>query len=383
MNDTSSIFHTVGASSILHNLKNDMSVAMLESQQVNDQINAPPMVRKISDYTADEDDDDIIGAMIYKLSNTAKMRAAEANWKAYVAEVEDNKTNTNLPIDKMITHNDLHSSINKYMDEMIHAKIMKKLDIKLTTRMKQSKADQAYEYDKSDRSEVWRVDNEVNAADLLVINHINYREKRTGSSCFCTTTTTTTATQSDAFKTNAQQPQQDASSQGEQDHIPKELFRYTAHIRVAAENCRKPAASSEEVRERNRLHAQASRLRKKQKNQVLVDSVSKLRHQQLCHIQAITDSSTGQDDIVATMGNAQVQELLLRRKSLEDIPSIADIHISESEIDIKEAPHNESRQERERVNAKRYRKIEKIKTRKTEELIEQLESENALLLEHL
>ena len=55
MNDTSSIFHTVGASSILHNLKNDMSVAMLESQQVNDQINAPPMVRKISDYTADEE----------------------------------------------------------------------------------------------------------------------------------------------------------------------------------------------------------------------------------------------------------------------------------------------------------------------------------------
>ena len=365
-----------------------MSVAMLESQQVNDQINAPPMVRKISDYTADEDDDDIIGAMIYKLSNTAKMRAAEANWKAYVAEVEDNKTNTNLPIDKMITHNDLHSSINKYMDEMIHAKIMKKLDIKLTTRMKQSKADQAYEYDKSDRSEVWRVDNEVNAADLLVISHINYREKRTEKQRdFNVRDLHASAQQqrrqqqqSDAFKTNAQQPQQDASSQGEQDHIPKELFRYTAHIRVAAENCRKPA-SSEEVRERNRLHAQASRLRKKQKNQVLVDSVNKLRQEQLCHIQAIADSSTSsQDDIVA---NAQVQELLLRRKSLNDIPSIAGIHISESEIEIKEAPHYVVPQERERVRAKRDRERDNIKKRKTEELIEQLESENALLLEHL
>ena len=361
-----------------------MSVAMLESQQVNDQINAPPMVRKISDYTADEDDDDdIIGAMIYKSSNTAKMRAAEANRKAHVAE--------DLPTDKMITHNDLHSSINKYMDEMIHAKIMEKLDIKLTTRMKQSKADQAYEYDKSDRSEVWRVDNEVNAADLLVINHINYREKRTEKQRdFNVRDLHASAQQqqqqqqqqqSDAFKTNAQQPQQDAmSSQGEQDHIPKELFRYTAHqIRVAAENCRKPA-SAEEVRERNRLHARASRIRKRQRNQVLVDSVSKLRHEQLCHMQAIADSSTSsQDDIVA---NAQVQELLLRRKSLEDIPSIAGIHISESEIDIKEASHNESRQERERVNAKRYRKIEKIKARKTEELIEKLESENALLLGH-
>jgi len=141
------------------------------------------------------------------------------------------------------------------------------------------------------------------------------------------------------------------------------------------------AKRAEEIRERNRLHAQASRLRKKQKNQALVDSVNKLRQEQLCHIQAIADSSTSsQDDIVA---NAQVQELLLRRKSLNDIPSIAGIHISESEIAIKEAPHYVVPQERERVRAKRYRKMKKIKNRKTEELIEQLESENALLLGHL
>ena len=180
-------------------------------------------------------------------------------------------------------------------------------------------------------------------------------------------------------------------------HIPKveKLHNKLGCIRVAAggkylgeshgakrkekRNCRKPA-SAEEVRERNRLHAQATRIRKKQRIQALVDSVSKLRHQQLCHIQAIADSSTSQDDIVA---NAQVQELLLRRKSLNDIPSIAGIHISESEIAIKEAPHNVLPQERERVHAKRTRKRSNIKKRKTEELIEQLESENALLLGHL
>jgi len=79
----------------------------------------PPMMRTISDYTVDEDDDDMMGAMIYKSSNTAKKRVAEANRKAHVAEVST------------LLHPELGEPKNKDIDVLIRAKIVEKLHIKL------------------------------------------------------------------------------------------------------------------------------------------------------------------------------------------------------------------------------------------------------------
>ena len=140
--------HTIGASSTLCSPNSSTN-----QQVVNDQMNAPPMMRatiddddkKESSLSPVEDDDDMIGAMIYKSSNTAKMREANANRKAQVAEVEDNNTNTNPPIDKMRTHNvsltsgdkqnstlEVRGFDNKNMDVLIRAKIMEKLHNKLS-----------------------------------------------------------------------------------------------------------------------------------------------------------------------------------------------------------------------------------------------------------
>ena len=130
------------------------------------------------------------------------------------------------------------------------------------------------------------------------------------------------------------------------------------------------------VKERNRQHANASRNRKEQERQNRKNRVSELRLQQYSLLQAISNS-TRQDDVAT----AQVEKLL-RRKSLDDIPSIGGIEVEESAIKIALPEKDATLQDRNRIHASRTRRKKKIMEEETEKLLKQLEVENVQLSEH-
>ena len=123
-------------------------------------------------------------------------------------------------------------------------------------------------------------------------------------------------------------------------------------------------------REYNRVHQQATRNRKKHKEQEHENRVDELRYQQLSYILAIAGNK--QDDV----NPPQITELL-KRRSLDNIRGIESISVILPTI-----PPIQDVKKRNRVHAQRSRDKQKMKMEKMKELIEQLERENTLLSEH-
>jgi len=135
-------------------------------------------------------------------------------------------------------------------------------------------------------------------------------------------------------------------------------------------------ATKEKTRERNRLHADVSREREKQRNQDCETLLNALRQEQLNFIRLVKANKTSQDDNDST----EVEEFM-KRESLEDIPKV-NTHISESKIGIPLPENGAPLDVRNRINARRYRKKKNIMTERVKAMINQLERENTLLLEY-
>ena len=132
-------------------------------------------------------------------------------------------------------------------------------------------------------------------------------------------------------------------------------------------------AEEKEVQERNRLHAQATRNRKKQREEENERRVNELRYQQLSYVLAIAGNLM-QDDNTAVV-NPQIIELL-KRRSLDDIRGIESISV------VLPILPSTTVAERNRLSAKRSRDTRREKNKQVVEMKEKLERENALLLDH-
>jgi len=127
-------------------------------------------------------------------------------------------------------------------------------------------------------------------------------------------------------------------------------------------------------RESNRVYAQATRDRKKHRNEESERRINELRNQQLSYILAIA-GNLKQDDTTAVV-NPQITELL-KRRSLDNIRGNESISVI-----LPKLPPIQDVRERNRLHAQRSRDKKNMEVKKMKELIEQLESENALLSGH-